>query len=58
MLSTLLFNLYVNDQPDFWNEESNTREDHLHIPKLDVININNVLITDDLTKLSLSKYDL
>ena len=53
MLSTFLFNL-----PSFLNKESNTEEDHLHISKLDYITINNLLLADDLTILSWSKYDL
>ena len=53
MLSTFLFNL-----PSFLNKESNTEEDHLHISKLDYIPINNLLLADDLTILSWSKYDL
>ena len=53
MLSTFLFNL-----PSFLNKESNTEEDHLHISKLDYITINNLLLADDLTILSWSKYYL
>ena len=55
MLSTLLFNLYINHLPDFLNEESNTKKDQLHIPKLDNVTINNLLFANDLTILSWSK---
>ena len=57
-LSTLLKNLLINDLQNFLNKESNSKEDKLHIPKLDKITINNLLLTDDLTILSWSKYDL
>ena len=46
------------DLPSFLNKESNTEEDHLHISKLDYITINDLLLADDLTILSWSKYDL
>ena len=58
MLSTLLFNLYINDLPDFLNNESNSEEDQIHNPKLDSVTTNNSLFADDLTLLSWSKYDL
>ena len=58
MLSTLLFNLYVNDLPDFLNKESNSEEDQLYILKLDNVTINNLLFADDLTILYWSKYEL
>ena len=58
VLSTFLFNLYINYLSRFLNKESNTEEDQLHIPKLDNITINNLLLADDLTILSWSKYDL
>ena len=58
MLSTLLFNVYTNDLPDFSNKEINTEEDQLRIPKLDNVAINNLLFVDDFTILSWSKYDL
>ena len=58
MLSTLLFNLYINDLPEFLNKESNIEEDQLHTPKLDNVAINNLSFADDLTILSWSKYDL
>ena len=58
MLSTVLFNLYINDLRDFLNKEDNTVEYQLHTPKLDNVTINHLLFTFDLTILSLSKYDL
>ena len=58
VLSTLLFNVYTNDLPDFSNKEINTEEDQLRIPKLDNVAINNLLFVDDFTILSWSKYDL
>ena len=58
VLSTLLFNLYINDLPNFSNKENNTEADQPHIPKLDNVTINNILFADDLTILSWSKYDL
>ena len=58
MLSTLLFNLYVNDLPDFLNKESNSEEDQLYILKLDNVTINSLLFADDLTILYWSKYEL
>ena len=39
VLSTLLSNLYINDLPDFLNKESNSKEDVLHISKLDNVTI-------------------
>ena len=57
MLSIFLLNLYKYLQ-DFLNKENNTKEDQLHVPKLDNITINNLLFADDLTILSWSKYDL
>ena len=50
VLSTLLFKLYVNDLPDLLNKESSTKEDQLHIPKLENITINSLLFADDLVK--------
>ena len=50
VLSTLLFKLYVNDLPGLLNKESNTKEDQLHIPKLENITINSLLFADDLVK--------
>ena len=58
VLSTLLFNLYINNLPDFLNNESNSEEDQIHNPKLDSVTTNNSLFADDLTLLSWSKYDL
>ena len=57
MLSIFLLNLYEYLQ-DFLNKETNTKEDQLHVPKLDNITINNLLFADDLKILSWSKYDL
>ena len=57
MHSIFLLNLYKYLQ-DFLNKETNTKEDQLHVPKLDNITINNLLFADDLTILSWSKYDL
>ena len=57
MLSIFLLNLYKYPQ-DFLNKENNTKEDQLHVPKLDNITINNLLFADDLTILSWSKYVL
>ena len=57
MHSIFLVNLYKYLQ-DFLNKETNTKEDQLHVPKLDNITINNLLFADDLTILSWSKYDL
>ena len=57
MLSIFLLNLYKYLQ-DFLNKENNTKEDQLHVPKLDNITINNLLFADDLTILSWSKYVL
>ena len=39
VLSTLLFNLYINDLPDFLNKENNTEEDQLLTPKLGNVTI-------------------
>ena len=50
VLSTLLFKLYVNDLPGLLNKDSNTKEDQLHIPKLENITINSLLFADDLVK--------
>ena len=58
MLSTLLFNRYINDLPNVLNKEINNEEDQLHARKLDNVDINNLLFVIDLTKLSWSKYDL
>ena len=58
VFSTLLFNLYTNDLPEFLNKKSNFKEDQLHTPKLDNVAINNLLFANDLTILSWSKYDL
>ena len=58
VVSTLLFDLYVNDLPNVLNKESNTDEHQLHTLKLDNVTINNSLFGDDLTILSWSKYDL
>ena len=58
VLSTLLFNLYTNDLLDILNEGSNSKEEQLHIPKLDNVTINNLLSPDDLSIVSWSKYDL
>ena len=57
MHSIFLVNLYKYLQV-FLNKETNTKEDQLHVPKLDNITINNLLFADDLTILSWSKYDL
>ena len=57
MLSIFLLNLYKYLQ-DFLNKETNTKEDQLHVPKLDNITINNLLFADDLKILFWSKYDL
>ena len=57
MHSIFLVNLYKYLQ-DFLNKETNTKEDQLHVPKLDNITINNLLFADDLTILSWSKYVL
>ena len=57
MLSIFLLNLYKYLQ-DFLNKETNTKENQLHVPKLDNITINNLLFADDLKILSWSKYDL
>ena len=57
MQSIFLLKLYKYLQ-DFLNKETNTKEDQLHVPKLDNITINNLLLADDLTILSWSKYDL
>ena len=58
VLSTLLFNRYINDLPNVLNKEINNEEDQLHARKLDNVDINNLLFVIDLTKLSWSKYDL
>ena len=58
MISVLLFNLYINDLPDFLNKKSNTEEDQLHIPKLGNISINSLSFADHLIMLFWSKYDL
>ena len=58
VLGTFLFNLYINNLPDVLNKESDSKEDQLHIPKLDSITINNLLFAADLTILYWSKYDL
>ena len=58
MLSTLPFNLYINDLPGFLNKESKSEEDQLNIPILENVTINNLLFADDLMILSWSKYDL
>ena len=58
MLSTILFNLYINNLLDFLNKESNTEKDQLRIPQLDNVTINNLLFADDWTILPWSKYDL
>ena len=52
MLSTLLFNLDINDLPDFLKRESNTEEDQLHTPKLVNVTTSNLLFADGLTILS------
>ena len=58
VLSTVLFNLYINELPHLLNKESDIEEDQLHIPKLVNITINNLLFAGDLTILYWSKYDL
>ena len=52
VLSTLLFNPYINYIPDFLNQESSSEEDQLHILKLDNVFIKNLLFADDLALLS------
>ena len=55
-MCSVLFSLtFINDLPDFLNEESNTKKDQLHIPKLDNVTINNLLFANDLAILSWSK---
>ena len=39
VLSNLLCSLYLNGLPDFLNKESKSKEDQLHIPKLDNVTI-------------------
>ena len=58
MHKTLPFNLYINDLPDFLNNEGNTEEKQLHIPKLDNVATYSLLFSDDLSILSWLKYDL
>ena len=58
VLRTFLFNLYINNLSDILNKESDSKEDQLHIPKLDNITINNLLFANDLKILSWSKYHL
>ena len=57
VLSTLLFNLYINDLPDLLNKECNSEEDQLHIPRLDNVTINDLFFANDLTIASWLRYD-
>ena len=54
VLSTLLFNLYKKDLPDFLNKEISHEEDQLHTLKLGNVDISNLLFVIDLTILSWS----
>ena len=57
VLSTLLFNIFINDLPEILIGHSNHSKNE-EIPELDKTKINSLLFADDLTILSLSKEDL
>ena len=58
VLSTTLFNIYVNDLPGRLHENSRSSDTINDIPYLDDTKINNLLFADDLEVFSLSKEDL
>ena len=57
-LSTLLFNLYINDLPELLNLRGKTSDQLEATPKLGNTDISSLLFADDLLILSLSKEDL
>ena len=57
-LSTILFNIYINDLPGRLLEDSRSSDTINDIPYLDDTKINNLLFADDLAIFSLSKEDL
>ena len=57
VLSTLLFNLYINDLPDLLSQH-NIFKIQDAIPKLKDTKVNSLLFADDLTILSLTSADL
>ena len=58
VLSTILFNIYINDLPRRLLEDSRSPDTVSDIPNLDDTKINNLLFVDDLANFSLSKKDL
>ena len=58
VLSTILFNIYINDLPRRLLEDSRSPDTISDIPNLDDTKINNLLFVDDLANFSLSKKDL
>ena len=58
VLSTILFNIYINDLPRRLLENSRSPDTINDMPYLDDTKINNLLFTDDLAFFSLSKDDL
>ena len=58
ILSTILFNIYINDLPRQLLEDSRSSNTISDIPYQDDTKINNLLFADDLAIFSLSKGDL
>ena len=58
ILSTILFNIYINDLPRQLLEDSRSSNTISDIPYQDDTKINNLLFADDLAIFSLSKEDL
>ena len=58
VLSTILFNIYINDLPGQFLELSRSSDTINDISYLDDTKINNLLFADDLAIFSLSKEDL
>ena len=58
VLSTILFNIYINDLPWRLLEDSRSPDTASDIPYLDDTKIKNLLFADDLAILPLSKEDL
>ena len=58
VLSTILFNIYINDFPRRLLQDSRSSDTISDIPHLDDTKINDLLFADDLSIFSLSREDL
>ena len=58
VLSTILFNIHINELPGQFLEDSRSSDNINDIQYLDDTKINNILFVDDLVIFSLSKEDL